>query len=83
MKRRGFVKLLLGCLAAAALPVVGKAVADKPALIAVDPAKPGSERTVVIRSTPEGKNTVWAVAASGGYMYSDQLSEKLRNALKA
>lgn len=55
MNRRGFMKVLLGCSAAATLPVIGKTVSNKPviAVIAVDPAKPGSEKTV-IRTVEDG-----------------------------
>ena len=33
MNRRGFIKVLLGCSAAATLPVIGKAVSDKPVTV--------------------------------------------------
>ena len=53
MNRRGFMKVLFGCSAGVALPVIGKAVSNKPVIV-VDPAKPGSDHTEMMICRYEG-----------------------------
>lgn len=71
MKRRSFLK---GLFLFAAAPVVAKTLIndDEPVIVGVDLAKQGEDHTV----------SVWGVDSSeGGYMYSDELSEKLRSTM--
>ena len=85
MNRRGFMKALLGCSAAAALPVVGKAVSNKPVAVikkahnvgitGLDSAKSGSEWDISPYNDFDWNNE------PGGFMISDEMSTKIRGAL--
>ncbi|MES0327652.1 MAG: twin-arginine translocation signal domain-containing protein [Gammaproteobacteria bacterium] len=82
MNRRGFMKALLGCSAVAALPVAGKAVSSEP-VIAVDPAQACDD------DIPEGYHRIDGYERyngrdnpEGGFIYADEMSERLRDAMQ-
>lgn len=79
MNRRGFIKRFLGVAVAAALPAC-KFPAGPTEHVGIDLAKTGSDKTVFFVSTPDGS---WGWSQeTGGYMYSDELSEALRKEIQ-
>lgn len=78
MNRRGFMKVLLGCSAAMGIPVVGKAVSNKPVIV-VGPDKPGADETV--SRWGEDSWDAWDYGKNGGYIMTEDMSESLRKAM--